>query len=610
MKNVIRKVGLIAMAFFFVIMIVAACGGDSEEPEVEEETESMVPQVPVPTEGFPCPPISGLGRFNVSVDLLQQIRESFLPIVPSQIIITAPPDDLNILVADPRFDELGLQSEFDPIELPPLVDEPLLTNLYFYPDQQDNTGDDVVAAIQTVYNIAAFDADGNKRDEPLAVLAHPNNLVGSPLGIDADPLGIDADPLGIDADPLGIDADPATGNPNAITIPGESIESVWRQWALTGEHSINLYTIINNVWSRHTDIGENYGDEVDIYVFDTSPFTMPTDQNLLTTDIMGRQLCVYHPDLVVEIESGDSQVKQHGYFSTGLIRFVAPNGRFHLIRILNNRGIGDVFSFIVVLNELIEEKGDMSNSIINLSLSLREFEGDDAELFAIDDEAKRILHDNLPITYTNYISNTDVIPAVMLLMQQAYEQGAVIVSAAGNDSDMTLSDKNFIMGIPASLPTTVGVSGSNINGDRACFANKVEMETQCLASLSQTENASGCAAIPGLQAPSGDGEDGVNSCDYPFPKPPPTPSCPPSQSGWYDCIYGVSSVVISDTGDVGYAHWVGTSFATPLVSGTAALMLQASDSTCSNIEITTYLREYPGVLSVPDAVMYARSGCP
>ncbi len=641
MLNNVAKINLLMGLLVVLLLIsVAACGGDAEEEPVTEEVETATQEEPeieeeepaieeestdeepvveeetvvevIPTEvatpdDFPCFTLAGTTAFQRSIEDLREIREASLPIVPSQIMITGRPEDIANLESDPRFQELGFSEPAlnPPLQLPSIGDqEALVTNLYEFVDL-NLSGDDVIAGIETIYNIALFDEGEAAREEPLVVFAQPNRLIGSPLGIDADPLGIDADPLGIDADPLGIDADPATGDPDKIRVPGEAIESVWNQWAFVAPSGIGigLYDTSVSPPQRNQDMVGVYGEDVDVFIFDTSPFSQSEE-----ADVMGRQLCVNHPDLVVDITSADSQVKQHGYFVAGLIRFVAPNGRFHLIRNLNEEGVGEVFSFIVLLHNLMEERVSMEHSVINLSMSLHDFDDEDKAELELDASTQATLTAALPAEYASFVANVDVVPALELILWQAHSEGAVIIAASGNNSNMTTTGQDFFTAVPAIFGTTVGVAGSNVDGTRSCFSNKVEAETVCHRTPGM--DVANCAADEGLQAPAGNGINGVNSCDYPFPEPPPPPTCPASSfGGGYDCIYGLSSVVISDTGDVGYAHWLGTSFAAPLVSGTAALMLEASAGNCDQFTISNWLHNLNGVLDVPTAVSAAQNGC-
>lgn len=75
-----------------------------------------------------------------------------------------------------------------------------------------------------------------------------------------------------------------------------------------------------------------------------------------------------------------------------------------------------------------------------------------------------------------------------------------------------------------------------------------------------------------MAAPGGDGDDGVTVCNVPM--------CDVDNPD--ACL--VSASLDSSTG---YVYWVGTSFATPLVSGEAALLLGAGKSPSQVTSIIT-----------------------
>lgn len=553
----------------------------TSKPEATRETvvmaEPPVPTVPSP-KAFECLSFAGLPADSTPTQQvsLGLVREEF-PVVPERIILTGAPSHIRAVLNHSVVLDLGLEPIGPALGLGPRfgprIDGELPTAALY-------AHEDPGLAIRTVYEAVI---ELNEQGQEVTVLAGANRLVGNPWGIDADPWGIDADPWGIDADSWGFDTDPATGDPDEIRIPGESVESTWKQWALVGDTGIRLYDV-TGIHPRRTV--DTYGEGVDVFIFDTSPFETAGEKK-----VIGRTLCVYHPDLVIEIgatadPAEELGMRQHGYFASGLVRYVAPNSHLHLVRVLNEDGVGDVFSFLVVLQQLKDARGGMNGSVVNLSMSLHNFETEEqADEFMPTPEQQDRLIDLLPSAYHSYIENNDVIQPLELMMSDLHSDGAVIVAAAGNSSDLTAGD-DFPPGSPAILPSTVGVAGSNIHRQRACFSNQPERPD-------------------GLMAPAGDGVGRPFSCKYPFPWLPETDSCPPSYPGGYDCEVAVTSVTTA-----GFAHWLGTSFSAPLVSGAAALMIGAGEGSCTAPGVTQWLQAQPGVFDVRDAVDAVPIVCP
>ena len=456
-------------------------------------------------------------------------------------------------------------------------------------------------------------------ETPLVVLPSPNYLMANPWVIDAVPWVIDAVPWVIDAVPWVIDAvpwvidavpwvidavpwvidavpytDQTIGSDVYISpfLPQELNKGPWQQWGLIGPDSIELYTTPGPV--RTVD---QTGNQVDIFIFDTSPFAASGVE-----DLMGRELFVYHPTLPLEIKSTEGKIQEHGYFASGLIRMVSPNSRFHLVRVLNDRGQGDLFSFVAVLEATGQARGGWEDAVINLSMSMRildEIRGPQREELRLTPEQAAALKAALPEAYHPLLEDELPLPALFTALRLAQQGGAVVIAAAGNSSDIT-QGSDLMTGIPARWPFTVAVAGSNVEGARACFSNRPRPNEP-------------------LFAPAGDGEEQPVSCNYPFTGKPERPkwTCPSASSG-YDCRYALSSLS-SRTGPEGNPrmhHWIGTSFAAPLASGTAALMrAEARDLSCdlTSVEIGEMLvasvRPEGDLLNVPAALAAVQEAC-
>lgn len=492
--------------------------------------------------------------------------------VDGQFIVTGLPDDIEAVVGGvfrglepanrvvmkkperPSDQSQDSRSESPPPRLdmptlfPPERLEDLGVNLYEIPDKSRPVGE----AIAEIYQ-AAMQMKGENRIE-FGVYAEPNYLAGRP-----PPIKLSGDPDCVEAGAAGDD-------------PGTATTDILDQWAL-GENGINLFA---GTGSRRRRRSKRTGQGIRVGIFDTSPFDGPGGWTIHWIE-PPLELCVHHPGEVVPLESRAvaPNFSDHGLFVAGLVHVVAPESEIHLIRVLNDKAQGDLVTLINALHLFKErtlgDRGTLRGTVINLSLGIHP----PPELVAADpQDLTRLVSEMSVLNMGSYTPLTeDWVPIVSLetTLQTAYAHGAVIVAAAGNDSRKQRSAKPTQ--IPAAYPFVIGVAGSNYNRDRACFSNKGE-----------------------VAAPSGD-------------------NGPERQSMVDECNnrpeFCVTSLAMDASPDTGYAHWVGTSFATPLVSGQAALLLekgQAPHSVPSRIK-TTAVKPVPpdddlgkGVIDLPESL--------
>ena len=171
------------------------------------------------------------------------------------------------------------------------------------------------------------------------------------------------------------------------------------------------------------------------------------------------------------------------------------------------------------------------------------------------------------------------VTALRCLVDFATDHGAIIVAAAGNESPQHAAQ------IPALWPRVIGVGASNLPlpgelPSHSCYSNRGD-----------------------VYAPGGDGDQ----------------ACTPQLSQCAiqpisECGYGLISLVTSQTSAGGaasgratpyeYAHWVGTSFSTPLVSGLVAYYLEDGTNPhnmASFLDTARQVGGQPGVVTIPTA---------
>jgi subtilisin family serine protease len=225
----------------------------------------------------------------------------------------------------------------------------------------------------------------------------------------------------------------------------------------------------------------------------------------------------------------EQDLSSHGLFSAGLAHAVAPAAQIELIRVLNANNKGDLFTLNRALFDFIlthapgqRPEGEIG-AVINMSLGLRVPPGEAGF--------------NLPAE----------VQSLRDVLRAADCAGIVVVAAAGNDSaNLPQPDPAHL---PANWTAVIGVAGSNQEQGRSCFSNRGE-----------------------LAAPAGHGR--LND------------AVPPQFIPANDtAVLSVIGPILQTGQHSGFAYWSGTSFAAPMVSGLAALVVEQGGGSLSPREV-------------------------
>lgn len=385
---------------------------------------------------------------------------------------------------------------------------------------QANCGD---PSVVTLYRII----DSRAQEDRVTVeqVVNAFNESGSAAGIVSDPnYVIGRAPV----DPQALrrtEGDPDSGEGYAVSPPagGSGEEEFYNQWAfhsmtttLTNSVGIELFSAkaTSATMPPARTVPTAMGAGSLVVVFDTSPF----DLQGVPLGSTGMISVVNHQEVV-----GIPDARDHGLFVASLINAVAPAAEIRLYRVLNESNQGDLETLLRALDRFMGDSERVPRNparplegvVINLSLGIHE----DPDLERSEDI-------------------TEPVPTLHEKLEYMDCLGALIVAASGNDSADRRPDNPVEAQVPASYDFVIGVGASNFYGYRSCFSNLAK-----------------------VYAPGGDND---SSCM------PVVDKCA-NDSHHAACMIG-SSVYISP--DTQYAYWNGTSFAAPLVSGQAALLLQ------------------------------------
>ncbi len=454
----------------------------------------------------------------------------------------------------------GLDSDLLPF--PPKVLRNLTMHLY---QIQGEPRPDLEKALETIDSIGS----------ELGVSVDPNYLIGL-LGQSAcgEPYEVVGSPYEVVGSPYEVVGSPyeVVGSLGGLALPrADAAEFFWNQWAF--QH-IGIAPSPTDTL-RDTGIAPT-GAGVRVGVFDTSPFTESTRIEVEPTDGIPRAeapvpwspqaeptttvtvtFSIYYSYTLPSPPTDTSKlqdISDHGLYVAGLIRAVAPESEIEIYQVLNKYGCGSLFTLNEALYDFMagvkRQRGTLGGAVINLSLGIH--------------KPRTPIQDSVPGDGANQQSGVAAAQALDFLVEDeieslrtavlaAHNEGAVLVAAAGNDSYLASRDGQVLSPqIPAQYPFVIGVAASNAMRERSCFSNWGD-----------------------VAAPGGDG--GLNpQLAKDFEELAGLDCAPTANLCSGDCKDALISLVQDP--QPGYAYWTGTSFSTPLVSGLAALVIDAAKS--------------------------------
>ncbi|MBO0782297.1 MAG: S8 family serine peptidase, partial [Ktedonobacteraceae bacterium] len=370
---------------------------------------------------------------------------------------------------------------------------------------------------------------------------------------------------------------------------------------------------------------ERTGEGVTVFVLDTRPEPQRiaeaaqragTNNTLLQT--IAEQISSEEPSIVLRdpelalpwiIEESNAQqpatgrdicgrlvgfdVTDHGTFVMGIVRDVAPGAKIECVRVLNNYGVGTVGVLVEALEEIHHrmseinpetgEAGDLYGKpvVINLSLVTIPHQEEVVQWWSMGAYANQV----------RMTEETEPLPhSLHGIIQSLAALGAVIVGAAGNDSDvrqcfpmskpktLVVSTERMKPRFPAAFPEVISVGAVDKDGHATAYSN----DPVGVGSTHHNGVATYGGGIPVPIFPEGgECEHTHADCD-PFDE-----QCMTGVDlSRMDALVGVYTArcypalsvedeqqSYSAPNDNGWAYWSGTSFAAPIISGVAARLL-------------------------------------
>ena len=287
------------------------------------------------------------------------------------------------------------------------------------------------------------------------------------------------------------------------------------------------------------------------------------------------------------------EMSDHGLFVAGIVRDVAPQARIECVRVLNDFGAGsaavlintleDIHNRMLPLNPTTNAPGDLYKKPVVINLSL--------VTMPLDEELVPLWSSGAYADTVRKTSETEPLTlSLHAVIQSLTALGAVIVGAAGNDSDVRQLKPSVLKPqamntvtqrqsprYPAAFPEIISVGAVDESGHAALYSNYP-------VAPGSTQNNGVATYGGGLPVP-------VFPSSVPHDSATGTPFDPTTMVGVdqanIDALVGVYTAptypaLSTDDQPADYqapngnawAYWSGTSFATPIISGVAARLLE------------------------------------
>ncbi len=460
----------------------------------------------------------------------------------------------------------------------------------------DNPHTRVWKVIEEIYKLA------NKNN--ILVFADPNYIACDP-----NPTGGSGHISGAPGGGMGkIINGISNGKSVSDNLGGQSVKQTYEDhWAFKSPqkskttYPASEYVGINlklSEWDQHpAEIHSETDETVKVIIFDTyDPGLVNANNPKRANEVipaagMDEIITIQHPyvsanGLQIHVECPPFKVNilddghplddydDHGGYVAGLVHRVAPHADLNLVSVLGKQTLGELFFLLEQLWNVLGKGSQrqpgisfLHNIVINLSLEALCSEKE-MNSYEIQTELRKMLsiHSNSSDPQVkilkDILENQFYTPCLRIIIQVLYYLGAVIVAAAGNDGNRHPSP--IQSAIPGRYPEVISVMASNSEGKLSHFSNLGDVA------------APGGGLSEALQRiPTLAGKNLEELCEsMQNVTPHAMIGLVPCVDAVYDPPVGTDRKLVDHGYPHGLAFWWGTSFATPLVSGLAALLLE------------------------------------